>query len=190
MNHLIDYFGRFVDLSDDEIQFLVENTEVISLEKNNVILAEGQISREFYFVNSGCLRMYYISRGEEKTAYFYTENMFVSSYRSFTKQIPANHNIATIEEAELIVFSLESVQKFVSFSSTFEMLARVMMEEELAAYQEMISAFIAHSAEERYLKLVSEKPNLLQRIPQHLIATYLGVTPETLSRIRSRIHKK
>ncbi len=190
MESLINLFNRYVSLNPDEVGFLKENVRSMEVTRNQVLLQEGEISREFYFIVKGCLRLYYLSNFEEKTAFFYTEHMFASSYQSFTKQIPATHNLAAIEDAELIVFDLESVVKFTTYSPKFELLARVMMEEELSIYQEIISSFITQNAEERYLKLLKEKPDLIQRIPQHQIATFLGVTPETLSRIRTRILKK
>jgi len=190
MENLISLFKQYIDLSEEELEFLKNNLVTRSVSKNHVLLKESEISTEFYFIDQGCIRLFYNSNEEEKTAYFYTENMFVSSYQSFTKQIPATHNIAAIEDSKLIVFNLESVVKFTSYSPKFEFLARVIMEEELATYQQIISSFITQNAEERYQNFVKENPKLIQRIPQHQIATFLGVTSETLSRIRNRISKK
>ena len=190
INELLKFLSRYTELSEEEIQFVKENTPIRKVEKNHVLLQEGKISREFYFIVEGCVRLYYLSNGEEKTAYFYTENMFVSSYESFTRQIPAKHNLVTLEDTSLAVFSVDSVPEFLGFSKKFEFLARVIMEEELSTYQKIISSFITQNAEERYLATLKNDPKLLQRIPQHQIATYLGVSPETLSRIRKRITDK
>ena len=187
INELLNFLNRYTKLSEGEIQFVKEHTPIRQVEKNHVLLKEGKISKEFYFIVKGCVRLYYLSNGEEKTAYFYTENMFVSSYESFTRQIPAKHNLVTLEDTSLVVFSVDSVPKFLGFSPKFEFLARVIMEEELSTYQKIISSFITQNAEERYLATLKNDPELLQRIPQHQIATYLGVSPETLSRIRKRI---
>ncbi len=187
MNTLIHFLNRYTELSNKEIAFVEENILVKQVPKNHVLLEEGQVSTEFYFITKGCVRLYYLTNSEEKTAYFYTENMFVSSYESFTKQVPATHCIATLEETELVVFNVNQVEKFMSFSPKFEMLARMIMEEELSANQYIISSFINKNAEGRYLDLLQNKPELIKRIPQHYIATFLGVSPETLSRIRKRI---
>lgn len=190
MDEIIQIFSRYLDLTSDEITFLRENSEVNSYPKNHTLLYEGQISQSFYFVIKGCLRLYYLSGIEEKNAFFYTENMFVSSFLSFTKQVPSKHNIATIERSKLVKFDLNAVEKFMNFSPKFGMLAKIMMEEELATYQQIISSFVTKNAEERYLDFTTNHSELIQRIPQHHIATYLGVSPETLSRIRKRISKK
>ena len=187
MEELIIFFKQYLDLSEEECAFIQDNLQSRNVHKNHVLLEEGEISDEFYFIVKGCLRLYYLSDTEEKTAHFYTENTFASSYQSFTKQTPAKHNLAAIEDSTVIVFDLESVQKFTQYSIKFEFLARVIMEDELAIYQDIISSFVTQNAEQRYLNLMEKNPSLIQRIPQHQLATFLGVTAETLSRIRRRI---
>lgn len=190
MENLIRYFNSKIELSNQELEFLLEHAEVKSFSKNSLLLREGEISRAFYFIERGCVRLFYLSDHEEKTAYFYFENMFVSSYESFTKQIPAKHNLVTVEDSTLVIFDAETVFKFLNFSPKFESLARIVMEEELSIYQNIISSFITQNAEQRYLNLLRDQPQLIKRIPQHQIATFLGVSPETLSRIRKRIVHK
>lgn len=189
MDSLITLFSGYIDLTDEDIQFIKENSYIRDYPKNHLLLQKGDISQAFYFVLNGCLRMFYSSDSghEEKTAYFYTEHMFVSSFLSFTKQNPVEHNIATIEASTLVVFDSKSVQKFINYSPKFGIIAKIMMEKELICYQQMIMAFVTQNAEERYLDILSKQPHLIQRIPQHQIATFLGVSPETLSRIRRRI---
>jgi CRP-like cAMP-binding protein len=89
-----------------------------------------------------------------------------------------------------VVFDSKSVENFIGFSSKFAILAKIMMEEEMIAYQQIVSSFVTQSAEERYKDFLKTQPNLIKRIPQHQIATFLGVSPETLSRIRNRIMKR
>ena len=115
MDSLIKLFCNHIDLSTEEIQFIHKNSKICDYPKNHLLLKEGQASKAFYFILKGCLRLFYSSEIEEKTAYFYTEDMFVSSFLSFTKQIPAKHNIATIEASTLVVFDSESVENFMNF---------------------------------------------------------------------------
>ncbi len=190
MDSLISLFSEYLDLNQDEVNFIEKNTEIKNYPKNHLLLSEGEKSDAFYFVMKGCLRLFYLAGIDQKNAYFYTENMFVSSFLSFTKQIPAKHNIATIEESTLIKFDLNSVDKFMQFSPKFGILAKIMMEEELGTYQQIISSFVTQNAEERYLDFIKNHSELLRRIPQHHIATYLGVSPDTLSRLRPKILKK
>lgn len=190
INKLIDHLERSVALCEEEKEVIRREVIVQDIEKNQVLLAEGEVSRAFYFVIKGCIRLYYNVGIEEKTAFFYLEDMFVSSYESFTRQIPARHNFQAIEDSVLAVISIEVAAKLLEASPKFEFLARIMMEEELIVYQEIISSFVTLQPEQRYLRLLESFPELFQRIPLHQIATYIGVTPETLSRIRKRIGSK
>ena len=185
---LIQFFEQHVELNKEETQYVMDSIPVQEIGKNTLLLAAGEISKSFYFILNGSVRMYYDVDGVEKTAFFYFENSFVSSYESFTRQVPAKHNLQTLENTTVAVISSEVAMQLVDRFPKFEFLARIMMEEELIVYQEIISSFITLNAEQRYLKLLNEQHPILQRIPQHQLATYLGVTAETLSRIRKRIN--
>jgi len=184
---LIDHLNNYQQLEESERDFLTENIPVKKFAKKDILLEQGQVSQNFYFVISGCVRLYYNTNGEEKTAFFYTENQFVSSYKSFVQQLPTHHNLQCIEESYLATISKENANLLLKTFPKFEFLARMIMEEELMIYQEVISSFITLSPEERYMQLQKKQPELIQRIPQHYLATYLGVKPESLSRIRKRI---
>jgi CRP-like cAMP-binding protein len=190
INILIEYFENYVTLEQDEKDFITENIEIREVTKNSMLLQEGKVSKEFYFVFKGGIRLFYTNESVEKTAFFYFENSFVSSYESFTKQKPAKHNLQTIEDSIVGVITMEVAFQLLELFPKFEFLARVMMEEELIVYQEIISSFVTLSAEERYLKILKSNDQLFTRIPQHQLATYLGITAETLSRIRKRIGSK
>ena len=187
---LTHYLEQQIPLSEEELLFLADNIPEEKILKHTLLLAAGQISQAFYFVVKGCVRMYYLVDGVEKTTFFYTEGTFVSSYKSFIQQVPAPHFLQTVEDTCLSVISTESAHQLLQLFPRFEFLARVAMESELSVYQDMIASFVTLNAEQRYLKLLETQPDLPQRIPQHFIATYLGVSPETLSRIRKRIHQK
>lgn len=189
IENLIKYFEQHIKLNETEQDFIKENIPIVSCKKNQLLLSEGEISTEFYFILSGGIRLYYNVGIEEKTAFFYFENMFVSSYESFTKKTPSNHNLQAIENTTVAVVSFEMAYKLLELFPKFEFLARIMMEEELVVYQDIVSSFITLSAEQRYSKLLEKKSPLIQRIPQYQLATFLGVTPETLSRIRKRMYR-
>lgn len=191
MQHsLIKYFNHQLELLPEEVEFLLNHVPVIDIKKNEYLLKEKEISTAFYFVEKGLIRMYYLVDGVEKTTYFYEANSFVSSYESFTKQIPSKNYIQAITNAKVAVFNMEVVFEILKKFPRFESLSRIVMEEELSIYQEMISSFITMDAKQRYLNLLKIKPHLLLQVPQYQIATYLGVSPETLSRIRARIKNK
>ncbi|MFT5819974.1 MAG: CRP-like cAMP-binding protein [Crocinitomix sp.] len=187
INDLIKYFEKLIPLGQEERNFISENVPVKMVPKNTLLLKDGDVSGEFYFMISGSARLFYNSNTGEKTAFFYFENSFVSSYESFTKQVPAKHNLQVMEDSTVAIITAEVAYQLVQLYPAFDFLARTMMEEELIMCQEIISTFITLSAEERYLKLIESNDQILQRIPQHQLATFLGITAETLSRIRKRI---
>lgn len=187
---LIDYFNRQISLEDKEITFLRAHIPLQMIPKGAFLLEEGQVSDAFFFLIKGCIRMFYLVDGTEKTTFFYTENEFVSSYESFTKALPSKHYFQALESSTVAMISKEVAFDLLRLSPKFEFLARAAMEFELSVYQKMIASFITLNASQRYEQLMQEQPGLIQRIPQHYIATYLGVSPETLSRIRKRITTK
>lgn len=186
-NPLITYFKNHLDINAQEIDFLEENVPIVEFKSDEYLLKEGEVSSAFYFVIEGIIRMYYLVDGIEKTTFFYEKSDFVSSYKSFTMQIPSEHYLQPVKNSKVAIFDIQVVSKILSKFPHFETLSRIVMEKELGIQQEMISQFITMDATQRYLNLVKNKPHLLQEIPQYHIATYLGVSPETLSRIRKRI---
>ena len=184
---LLNYLEKHTRLSEQEKEMVRSLFPVQTFEKGSLLLKEGEISRAFYFNLSGCVRLYYTVDGEEKTAFFYSEDQFISSYESFTGQAPAKHSLQCIEDCSLVIISAEHAHQLLNFSPKFDFLARVIMEEELSLYQKILATFITLNPEQRYLNFMENYPELLQRIPQHYLATYLGVKPESLSRIRKRI---
>jgi len=182
-----DFIAQHVQLSPEEKAFVEELLPTQQLPKGHLLLQEQRISTQFFFIIKGCIRLFYLVDGIEKSAFFYTENEFVSSYESFTKQVPAKHNFQTTEPTEVLVISQESAYKLLAYSPKFDFLARVIMEVELATYQNMVASFITLSPEQRYLQFLEQKGALQQRLPQHYIASYLGISAESLSRIKKRI---
>ena len=186
----IEYLHQHIPLEDDEKQFLRELLTIENHQKGEHLLKADQISQAFYYILEGSIRLYYIKEGQEKTAFFYTENEFASSYKSYVRQIPADHYLQCSENSKLIKISRDAADQLLLASPKFSQIAMLIMENEMGIYQSIISSFICLTAEERYAELLKNKPNLLQRFPQHQLATYLGVSPETLSRIRKRISQK
>ena len=186
---LLEYLHQFVGLDTAEQQKVEDLLEVRHYPKGELLLEEGKRSKAFYFLLQGCVRMYYLVDGVEKNTFFYTENQFVSSYESFVRETAATHYIACLEDCSLVVISQEHAYQLLAFSPKFEQLSRMLMEEELIIYQQMLSTFITQNAEQRYQHFLDAQPALAQRIPQYHLASYLGVSPETLSRIRARLSR-
>ena len=184
---LIDHLQQYIPFDEEEKQYLREKIPVREVNKGAFLLKENAVSKEFFFNISGCVRMFYTVSGSERSTFFYTENQFISSYHSFTKQLPSKHALQCVEDTTLAVITHERAYEMLQLYPKFEVLARIMMEEELILFQEIISTFITMSPEERYLNLMTSHPELIQRIPQYHLATYIGVSPESLSRIKKRM---
>ena len=190
MQGLIENIKHYIDLNKEEIALLEEAAVRKTFRKKTIIFEEGKVSDEIYFVTSGCVRLFYNNEGNEKTAFFYTEGQFICAGESFTFNIPAIENYEAIEDTELYIFSKASIIELTNKLPKMEVIARIATENELITYQKLVASFITKSAEERYLDLLNTQKDLFQRVPQQYIASYLGVSPETLSRIKARVIKK
>jgi CRP-like cAMP-binding protein len=188
-NLLFDFIDQYMVLTEAEKQTLLGFDLFQTIKKGTVLLREGQYSEKGYFVLKGCLRTYYLVDGEEKTTAFYTEMEGLVPHCVPSKQ-PSAYFVAVVEEAIMVVSKpdMEAVlfQKF----PRFETLCRIMSEQLLVKNQRSFDAFKTSSPEQRYLDLLENRPDLIQRVPQHQIASFLGIKPQSLSRLRARIAEK
>jgi len=189
-NSLIKHIEYYAALNDKEISSLLNILRKKSYKKNEIIFTEGKISNEIYFVTKGCVRLYYNVDGKDRTAFFYTEGQFICAGESFTYGVPAKENFQAIEDVDMYIFDKSSYEELMKVSSKFELIARIATENELIYCQSMIASFVTKSAEERYVELLETNSELFQRVPQQYIASFLGVSPETLSRIKKRVFTK
>ena len=184
---LLDYFSKIMPITKEEAEAIAETMVIKNYEKGTLLLKEGQISTEAYFVLEGCVRQYFIIDGEEKTANFFTEEQWVISLNSFSNSIPSNHYMACSTDCFLVVGNREKEEDLYCRFPKLETVSRKVMEKVFADQQEIMSSYTTDTAEQRYLKLLQSRPDLFQKIPQYQIASYIGVKPESLSRIRKRI---
>ncbi|MCB0663176.1 MAG: Crp/Fnr family transcriptional regulator [Saprospiraceae bacterium] len=182
--------GRFLPLQSEEADALRAGIPIKHFEKGTVLLREGQISQNSYFNLKGCVRKYYLVDGEEKTTEFFTEEQSVASLQSYINKTPANHYLECVEDCVLAVLNYDKEIELYKKVEGFESLCRVSVEDEFGKQQEILAKFITSSPEERYQDLLKTRPDLLQRVPQYHLASYLGIKPESLSRIRKRIADK
>jgi len=190
IQRLIDTIQEYVELNQQELLWLEESIDKRYLKKGEVFFSEGKISTEIYYVVQGCIRLFYNVNGDEKTAFFYTDGQFICAGESYTFGVPAVENYQAIEAAEIFVFEKKKTEELLNRVPKMEIIARVATENELITSQKIIASFVTQSAEQRYVHLLSKQGALLQRVPQQYIASYLGVSPETLSRIKARVARK
>jgi CRP-like cAMP-binding protein len=182
---------QFVKLSDEEWEMFVPHLKERTIKKNDFMLREGQQGKELAYVVQGTMRHFYTRDGEEKTTYFYFENSLTGPYISCITGKPSLISFEALADTKLLVFPYAAMQQLYAQSHTWEKFGRVLAEYLAMGLEDRMVGLLMLSPEERYLQLLqSNKQKIMERIPQHLIANYLGVTPVSLSRIRNRLHKK
>ena len=157
--------------------------------KKFTLVDYGQITRELFFINKGLLRLYYKKDGEEITGFIFREGLFASSYDSFLRQAPSIQYLETLEDCELLVLRHEKMEELYRILPKINIFTRKVAEQRFINAQMILSSFLLDTPEERYVKFVEHNADLLLRVPHHLIASYLGITPVSMSRIRKRIMK-
>lgn len=177
-------FGMF---NAGEIEELAELMTVIHVERNAVLVTQGQVCKQCFFVLKGCMRKYVLVDGDEKTTDFYTENQAVNFFTSYSNQIASDSFLVSVEESTLLVGDPEHDASLFARFPQLEQITRKLLEQDFGKAQDTFARFITSSPKDRYLSILKERPDLLQRVPQHQLASYLGITAESLSRIRKRI---
>lgn len=160
-----------------------------TFEKGTILIAKGDQFKKSYYVLKGCIRKYYLIDGEEKTTFFYTENQTVLISKN-DKNDTSKFYLECIEETTCSVTTYAQEEALYKRFPRFQELCRITTEKELNKYQEMFDTYMISTPEQRYLKLLKNNKDLINRVPQYQLASYLGVKPESLSRIRKRIFLK
>jgi CRP-like cAMP-binding protein len=184
------FMSAYPFLNADEVDIIVEHTQLKTFKKGTILLREGDIAKECYAVIRGCVREYLLKDGLERTTAFFTEGHAVNSFSSYTNQIPSKHFLECAEDCLLTVGNQSLVDEMCERIPRLNEFIRSEVEKDAGKLQERMAAFMTSSPEERFADLQENSPNLMNRVPQHQIASYLGVTPESLSRIKKRVHTK
>lgn len=187
---ILQYIAAFKTLSEAETRAILDNLRVRTFERGTILLREGQVSDLCYFVLQGCVRQYYLVDGVEKTTNFFTEGQPITAYEGTFKQLPSKFYLSCVEDSMLSVGTQEDEAALFQKFPQFEFICRLATEEELGKSQGKLADFIISTPEERYLNLLKNRPDLLDRVPQYQLASYIGVAPESLSRIRKRISER
>jgi len=188
-NILFDFISKYISLTEDEKNAILSLDLFRSVKKGTTLLKEGQKSKDSYFVLKGCIRTYYVLDGEEKTTAFYTE-MEVLTPPCVINKAPSEYFISCVEDNILSVSNADIEVEINSKFPKFEIMCRMLSEELLAKQRIDFDEFKTSSPEQRYLNLLQKRPDLIQRVPQHQLASYLGIKPQSLSRLRARILEK
>lgn len=179
--------SSIIPFESNHFDLLASKLRPVTYSKGEYFAREGQVVRYLAYIVKGCLMCKYHADGKEYIDEFSLENEFITAYDSFVNGSPADKSIICIEECDLLLMSYQDMQELYALDPIFERFGRIMAEMLLFSWQQRTKSLLLDNAETRYYKLIEERPALAQRIPQYLLAEYLRVTPETLSRIRRRI---
>lgn len=186
---LFQYLKNYTDTPDESLMEIIEQLPVKSFKKGTVLLEQGNVSSKCYFVLKGLIRQYAIDAdGNENTSNFYTEKQVASVYNPQRKHKVSRYSLACLEDSILLVGDLNNETQMYTKYPFLETMVRKMMEETMANTQDEYADALVSSPEERYLALLEKRPGLAERIPQNQLASYLGIQPESLSRIKRRLN--
>ena len=176
----------FIELSDEEWANYSSMFKTKEIKKKEIILHEGTICKDVFFINKGVLRFYFVdSNGEEKTFHFAIENTFATDYKSFLKRIPSSYSIQALEDTQVVTMSLEMLLSGYEILKKGEKLGRLLAEDYFFMFNDKIQAIYTQTPLERYHDLTISFPEIFQRVPQHLIASYLNISSVHLSRLKN-----
>ena len=188
---LLDYFQQVMPLSNEEKQLVTELFKPRLYRKRQYVLQEGDICNQFNFIVRGCLRMYKVDeKGNTYIIQFAAENRWLSNIGSFHERKPSELNIDALEDTMVLQISYENLLSLYTNAPKFDRIFRVLIENSFVSLQKRLLQNISSTAEDRYNSFLDSYSHLTNRLPQTQIASFLGITPEFLSRLRNKQSKK
>lgn len=188
-SELLALFKQLVTLEPEEENLICSLFKPVTLKKDEFFLREGQFNDRIGFIKRGIIRYFVYKKGEESTLEFTSEGEFIGEYQSFSSRKTSVQNLQVVEDCEILAISYEDLQRFFSTTRNGNLIGRVVIEHRFNAMISQLLSIYMHTPEQRYLYFTEQYRDLAQRIPQYLIASYIGVKPQSLSRIRKRIAK-
>jgi CRP-like cAMP-binding protein len=185
----ITYFEKYIldhGLVDEFFTF----AKPINIPSKTTLLNEGEVANKLFIVEEGCLRSYFYKDGRDITFQFFFEHDSVASFESFFNGSPSQFYIESIEKTKLIVINKKNLDTFLKKHPDLQQKMFSGILERWFYYSNHLMSFLKDKPLERYLNLIEKNPNIIQRVPHHYIASYLGITPVSLSRLRNKISKK
>lgn len=187
---LLQYLTTKASFSQEELKMIDAIGTVKKLRKKQYLLQEGDVWRSNAFILKGCLRTYRVDdKGTEHIIQFSVENWWTGDRESYLSGMPARSNIDAIEDTEVLLFSKEDFEVLCKKIPALNDLVNLILQRSFNSSQERIHASISYTAEEKYLDFINRYPDTANRVPQAMIASYLGISAETLSRVRAQLAK-
>jgi CRP-like cAMP-binding protein len=184
---ILESVARRIDLNEGEKEYFTSLLQVKQLRKRDFLLREGEVCRNEYFVNKGCVRAYVVdAKGTEHVLQFAIEDWWIGDMHSFIAQAPSRMVIDALEDSELVFMDKPAWDALLERVPKFERFFRMLLQGAFITLQNRVTSALSATAEERYVEFLERYPQFEQRVPQHQVASYLGITPESLSRIRKQ----
>ncbi|GET23223.1 Crp/Fnr family transcriptional regulator [Prolixibacter denitrificans] len=184
---LIQHIRQFTELTDDQADFITASVSERKVLKKELLLTTGDICRVNYFVVSGCLRMFFTDeQGMERTIQFAIENWWMTDYTSKDRNVPSQYSIQAVEDSMVISLDNETSEKLFATVPAFETYFRKILQRAYAASLFRIGLLYSRSKEEMFFGFQLKYPEFVQRVPQYMLASLLGMTPEYLSELRKK----
>jgi CRP/FNR family transcriptional regulator, anaerobic regulatory protein len=187
MTQILNSIKSIVKLNQEEEDAFLAILEVKQVKKKEFLLEEGKVCNKITFINSGCMRIFFNVDGKENTIQFFFSDGWYTDYSSFLTGIPSAENMQALENSEVVQFSKKDIYALYDRYPVFDRVGRIMAENAFRSVSRLNQMLANEEPEQRYLNLLKQRPEVVERIPQHYIASYLGIKPESLSRIRKRI---
>jgi CRP-like cAMP-binding protein len=188
-NHFSNYIKSFLDkgILESEITSITDNFTLVSLKKNSFFVKEKEICTHFCYVESGILQHAIMISGEEKTSYLALKNSVTSSLNSFLNKVPSRKSIKALSDCNLWIVDLDTFQELIKTNSTFRSFYYNLIEKQICLIDDYRIDLLTLTPEERYKKFIQTEPKLLQEVPLHYLASFLGISSRHISRIRKNI---
>ena len=181
---------RIIALSDPEWQMISGKFDPIEVPKRTLLIREGEVATRLYFITKGLLRIFYTKEDAEITGFIFSEGLFAGCYESFLLRSKSNQTLEALEDCRLLVIDHAALQTLYDEVPKLHIVTRMIAEQRFINGQRILSSHLLDNPEERYRKFADQYADLLLRVPQHIIASFLGITPVSLSRIRNRISRR
>jgi CRP-like cAMP-binding protein len=185
-NNLLKYCNQFVALTDHDKAAITTYFKPLKLQRKDYLLKEGKICDFVAFVNSGVIRHFHLKDGTEITCDITLNDNFITDFKSLTQNIPSHYNFQILKDTELLVIKKKDLFDLYTNNKNIETLGRIMAEQIALRTIDIAMSLASDKPEERVLKLIDQRPDLFQEVPQRYLANLLGISPESLSRIRAR----
>ena len=189
-NPFFNQFERYIKLTDSDIEFSKTYFELNSAAKKTILEVENKVPKHLYFITEGFMRLYYKDiNGDEVTTLIVSPNQFITSFTNFIHEIKSNENVECITNCEFYKIERSKLVELIDKNENFKKLSLVIFEQSLAITQIRANDFATLTADLRYKKMVEQQPEIIQNVPIQYIASYLGIKPQSLSRIRKQMIK-